>query len=129
MKKRKAAADEAIERDALAAGALPRPVVAAEVEMMLAEVYPEAFSRPGWVFEIKFDGYRVVIGRRGGKVTLLSRNGNELTEAFRDVAAAVRELPGGDLVLDGEVVALDSAGKPSCSKRSMRQPQRLKSGD
>lgn len=120
MKKRKAAADESIERDALAAGALPHRVVAAEVEMMLAEVYPEAFSRPGWVFEIKFDGYRVVIGRRGGKVTLLSRNGNELADAFRDVAAAVTELPGGDLVLDGEVVALDEKGRPSFQRLQQR---------
>jgi bifunctional non-homologous end joining protein LigD len=120
MTKRKAVADKSIERDALAAGALPHPVIAAEVEMMLAEVYPEAFSRPGWVFEIKFDGYRVVIGRRGGKVTLLSRNGNELTEAFRDVAAAVAELPGGDLVLDGEVVALDEKGRPSFQRLQQR---------
>ena len=120
MKKRKAVSDETIERDALAAGALSHRVVAAEVEMMLAEVYQEAFTRPGWVFEIKFDGYRVVIGRRGSKVTLLSRNGNELADTFRDVAAAVTELPGGDLVLDGEVVALDEKGRPSFQRLQQR---------
>jgi bifunctional non-homologous end joining protein LigD len=120
MKKRPPSADESIARDALAAGALRHVVVAGEVEMMLAEVYPEAFSRPGWVFEIKFDGYRVVIGRRGGKVTLVSRNGNELADTFRDVAAAVADLPGGDLVLDGEVVALDEKGRPSFQRLQQR---------
>lgn len=120
MKQRKPPADPAIEADALARGAERRRVIASDVEMMLAEVYPEAFSRPGWLFEIKFDGYRVVIGRRGGKVTLLSRNGNELTDAFRDVAAAVAELPGGDLVLDGEVVALDEKGRPSFQRLQQR---------
>jgi bifunctional non-homologous end joining protein LigD len=122
MTKRSASRTDSLEDDALAAGALRKRVVASQVEMMLAEVYPQPFSRPGWIFEIKLDGYRVVIGRVGDRVNLISRNGNELSETFPGIVAAIRKLPGGDLVLDGEVVALDELGRPSFQRLQQRVP-------
>jgi bifunctional non-homologous end joining protein LigD len=66
-----------------------------------------------WTYEIKFDGIRLVAIKDGEKVSLISRNGNELAAKYPDVAAAVRSLPVADCVVDGEVVALDEKGRSS----------------
>jgi bifunctional non-homologous end joining protein LigD len=69
-----------------------------------------------WVYEVKWDGYRVIATVDGGEATLHSRNGNDLTGRFAQVAHA---LPGAlrsaDCVLDGEVCALDEDGRPRFS--------------
>jgi bifunctional non-homologous end joining protein LigD len=66
----------------------------------------------GWVYEPKWDGYRAIVTVSGGDVTLTSRNGNDLTERFRDVArAAALAIRSSDAVLDGEVCALDESGR------------------
>lgn len=71
------------------------------------------FSRAGWVFEIKYDGYRLLGQRRGREAALSSRNGNDLTRTFPEVARAVRALPYAGLALDGEVVVTGESGLPS----------------
>ena len=66
----------------------------------------------GWVFEPKWDGYRAIVTVSGGEVTLTSRNGNDLTERFREVArAATLAITTPDAVLDGEICALDDQGR------------------
>ena len=65
-----------------------------------------------WTFEIKFDGYRCIAVKRGREVTLFSRHEKMLNRRFPMVVEALASL-GGDFVLDGELVALDSQGKPS----------------
>jgi bifunctional non-homologous end joining protein LigD len=66
----------------------------------------------GWVFEPKWDGYRAIVTVSGGEVTLTSRNGNDLTERFREVArAAALAITTSDAVLDGEICALDEQGR------------------
>jgi bifunctional non-homologous end joining protein LigD len=66
----------------------------------------------GWIFEPKWDGYRAIVTLAGGEARLTSRNGNDLTERFRDAArAAVRAVRSADAVLDGEVCALDEGGR------------------
>jgi bifunctional non-homologous end joining protein LigD len=80
----------------------------------------EAFSDPAWVFELKYDGYRVVAGRASGESNLVSRNGNDLTSTFPEVARAVEGLPYDGLVLDGEVVVHDAAGLPSFGRLQRR---------
>lgn len=102
-----------LEARALAAGAKPRAVDPWKVEPMKATRRDEPFSDPGWVFELKYDGYRLVAARAGGEATLISRNGNDLTPTFPEVARAVRGLPYEGLVLDGEVVVHDERGLPS----------------
>jgi bifunctional non-homologous end joining protein LigD len=74
-----------------------------------SEALPEG---EGWVYEPKWDGYRAIVAVSGGEVTLTSRNGNDLTERFRDVARAARlAIRSADAVLDGEICALDERGR------------------
>jgi bifunctional non-homologous end joining protein LigD len=88
----------------------------AELRPMLAVPAAELPVRGDWVYEVKWDGYRVIAAVEGGEVTLRSRNGNDLTARFAQVA---RALPGSlrsaDCVIDGEVCALDEAGRPRFS--------------
>jgi bifunctional non-homologous end joining protein LigD len=83
---------------------------------MLATLTEELPRGEGWEFEPKWDGYRALGYVRGGEATLVSRNGNDLTQRFASVA---KELPKAlrtpDAVVDGEVVALDVHGKSSFS--------------
>ena len=65
-----------------------------------------------WTFEIKFDGYRCIAVKRGREVTLFSRHKKVLNKRFPGVVEALASLEG-DFVLDGELVALDSQGRPS----------------
>jgi bifunctional non-homologous end joining protein LigD len=65
-----------------------------------------------WTFEPKWDGYRAIVRVSGGDVTLTSRNGNDLTERFKDVArATAAAIRSSDAVLDGEICALDELGR------------------
>ncbi|MFO7572475.1 MAG: DNA ligase D [Gaiellaceae bacterium] len=66
----------------------------------------------GWVFEPKWDGFRAIVTVSGGEATLTSRNGNDLTARFGQLAKGV---PGAirtsDAVLDGEICAFDDVGR------------------
>jgi len=66
-----------------------------------------------WMYELKFDGIRLIAVKNGEKVSLISRNENELAGRFAEVAADIRALPIDDCVIDGEVVALDEKGGSS----------------
>ncbi|HEU5219534.1 MAG TPA: DNA ligase D [Gemmatimonadales bacterium] len=93
---------------------VPRRVVdPAKVELMLAEPRDTAFSKPGWVFEPKLDGYRILATHDGTAAALRSRNGNDLTASFPEVARAIKALPVPRAVLDGELVIPDAEGRPS----------------
>jgi bifunctional non-homologous end joining protein LigD len=76
---------------------------------MLATLTDAPFDDPGWVFEDKFDGFRMVAKIEGGKVTLYSRNGKIISHRYHEVARALEGVKG-DAVIDGELVALDSDG-------------------
>jgi bifunctional non-homologous end joining protein LigD len=78
------------------------------VKPMLATLVKNPFDKPGWVYEEKYDGYRILAYKEGHRVTLLSRNANDRTETFSSVAKAVGKLHARTLLLDGEVVAFDS---------------------
>jgi bifunctional non-homologous end joining protein LigD len=76
---------------------------------MLATLVDEPFRRSGWVNEEKYDGYRALAYKRGGRVRIYSRNAIDRTADFADIAAALGKLRG-DFVLDGEIVAFDEKG-------------------
>ncbi len=78
------------------------------VRPMLATLVSKPFDRPGWDYEEKYDGYRILAYKEGSHVTLLSRNDIDRTDAFKHVADAVLAFPSRTLLLDGEVVAFDS---------------------
>src|SRR5262249_48970958 len=80
------------------------------VHAMLATLVREPFHRPGWAYEEKYDGIRILAYKEGSRVRLISRNAKDRTAAYGDVADAVRALPPRTLLLDGEVVALDRRG-------------------
>ena len=65
-----------------------------------------------WVHEIKYDGYRILCFLAGGRVRLLSRNGLEWTDRFRQIARALSAIPIESCILDGEVVVVDERGAP-----------------
>jgi bifunctional non-homologous end joining protein LigD len=67
------------------------------------------FHRDGWVYEEKYDGWRIGAYKDGRHVRLVSRRGVDHTERFADIAAAVRCLPARTLILDGEVCVFDDA--------------------
>ena len=77
---------------------------------MLATLVDAPFHRPGWVWEEKYDGIRLIARKHGRRVELLTRNDKDRTDDFPDVAAAVAALPAATLVLDGEVVVFDAGG-------------------
>jgi len=104
---------EAIRAELIRLKAPRRAVEARSTQPMLAETAEQAFSRAGWVFEPKLDGYRVLASRHKDQARLYTRNGNECGDAFPEVTRAVAALPFDRLVLDGEVVALDDHGIPS----------------
>jgi bifunctional non-homologous end joining protein LigD len=66
----------------------------------------------GWMYELKWDGYRVLALKNGAEVELLSRNNKPLSTDFPEVVAAVKQLPVETALLDGEVCALDDKGRP-----------------
>jgi bifunctional non-homologous end joining protein LigD len=65
------------------------------------------FHREGWVYEEKYDGWRMVAYKREGQVRLVSRPGRDHTKRFPALVAAIAALPSSTLILDGEVCIFD----------------------
>ncbi len=100
---------EAVESDDLRdAPTAPMP---RGIRPMLATAVREPFDRPGWIFEVKWDGYRAVAEVRSGAVSLYSRNGISFARKFASVAETLQK-SGLDAVLDGEIVVVDDLGRP-----------------
>ena len=65
------------------------------------------FHREGWVYEEKYDGWRILALKADGKVQLLSRNGRDHAQRFGELARVIGSLPETTLILDGEVAMFD----------------------
>jgi bifunctional non-homologous end joining protein LigD len=76
----------------------------------LATLRAQAPSGPGWVHEIKFDGYRIQARLDGGDVRLLTRKGLDWRDKFPNVAEAVAALPAETALIDGEIVVVNEHG-------------------
>jgi bifunctional non-homologous end joining protein LigD len=101
-------------RDEAAAGTRPKP---APYVPMLATLVEDVPKGPGWLFEVKWDGYRATATVAEAEATLTSRRGNDLTERFAGVAKEIgRAVKTPSCVLDGEVCALDEEGRSSFSE-------------
>ncbi|HVQ74005.1 MAG TPA: non-homologous end-joining DNA ligase [Candidatus Binatia bacterium] len=87
---------------------------------MLATLGTRPFSDPDWLFEVKYDGVRVLAERTGGEVALFGRRGQRVTSRYPEVAEALGALSAARFVLDGEVVALDGEGRPSFQRLQPR---------
>jgi len=91
-----------------------------KVEAMHCQTREGAFTREDWLFELKLDGYRLIASKSRGEALLLTRNGNDYTTVFPEIAKAIKALPCDDCIIDGEVVVLDEKGLPSFSRLQKR---------
>jgi bifunctional non-homologous end joining protein LigD len=101
-------------------GAPRRAVSARDAGLMLAETREKPFTKPGWIWELKYDGYRVLAEREGGQIRLFYRHGMDATAIFPDLSRALKALPFDRFVLDGEIVILDEKGRPSFGRLQKR---------
>ena len=114
--------------EAALAGVAPRPFV--PLLPMLAEIAPDLDgvlrAHDGrTALEFKYDGARVQVHRAGDRVGIWTRRLSDVTRSLPDVAAVARELAGEPFILDGEVVALDGAGRPLPFQELMRRFRRV----
>jgi bifunctional non-homologous end joining protein LigD len=93
---------------------------AAALRPMLAASGDAPFSRDGWLFELKYDGYRALAQRRGSELRLFSRTGRDITGSCPEIARALAHWPLDSFVIDGELVALDPAGRSSFERLQAR---------
>ena len=111
-----AAADPAALADAFAgriAALRPRPpATRGLIEAPMLASAAEPFRRRGWLFEVKYDGYRLLITRDGDQVRLTSRRGIDLTPRFPELVKCALSMVCDGLAIDGEVVVHDHRGAP-----------------
>jgi bifunctional non-homologous end joining protein LigD len=77
---------------------------------MLATLVDAPFDDKGWIFETKWDGFRLITEKRDRKVTLWSRNGIDVTKTYALLLPALEKIEG-SCVIDGELCALDGHGR------------------
>lgn len=87
-------------------------ITKADLSPMLATLIKAPFDDPEWVFERKWDGFRVIARIGRGKAALYSRRGKDITARYPRIVSQLRTIPT-DAVIDGELVALDSRGRPN----------------
>ena len=100
-------------------GAVRKPMPMA-IYPMLATAIEKPFDNPDWLFEIKWDGYRAVAFIDDGRVRFVSRNQNDLTKQYPELATLTKFVKADRAILDGEIVALDDEGRPSFSLMQQR---------
>ena len=90
----------------------PSPPPAPLPMLALAAELPPAEEDARWGYEFKWDGVRAVAAVRGGVLALTSRKGTDITVRYPEVGRLPDALAGHDAVVDGEIVAMDAAGRP-----------------
>ncbi|HZQ23976.1 MAG TPA: non-homologous end-joining DNA ligase [Terriglobales bacterium] len=96
----------------------PRPRF---IEPMECKRVPSLPEGDGWLYEIKQDGYRAIAVVDGKTAMLYSMSGLDYSRDFSHITFALKNLHAGDLVLDGEIVALDNAGRASFQELQNRK--------
>lgn len=107
-------------RERIEALQAPRREVSPHQPFMLATLAERPFSGHEWLFEIKYDGVRVLASRRGEAVALYARSGQLITGRYPDLVRALRALPVENFLIDGEIVAFGEDGKPSFERLQAR---------
>ena len=91
---------------------------------MMAQSADHAFNRPGWMFEVKWDGVRALgfVRRRGAvqDVALYSRTVRRINQQFPEIVESLSRMKEDGLVLDGEIIAPDERGQPSFARLQQR---------
>ena len=94
---------------------------------MLLDERPFDLNAPGWAYEIKFDGYRLLAEFGQGKCELMTRNGAKATAWFPEITrplSLMTAFPGGPYVVDGEVCVLDDMGRSDFDRLHARAKRR-----
>jgi bifunctional non-homologous end joining protein LigD len=102
---------------------IPKGPMPRNLKPMLASPAEKPFDRRGWMFEVKWDGYRAIAEVEQGHVRLYSRKNLAYGSHFRPIVDSLEHL-GHDAVLDGEIVVLDIYGKPQFSLMQTYQRDR-----
>jgi bifunctional non-homologous end joining protein LigD len=82
------------------------------------------WDEPGWIWELKQDGYRLMSEFGGGRAALRSRNGADATRWFPELTRALATVAGGPYVVDGEVCVLDDIGRSDFNRLHERAARR-----
>lgn len=103
--------------------AVGEPMNVLDIELMLATLVPP-FSRDGWIFEIKYDGYRLLIAKRGSSIELVTRNRVLANEWFPEIVSSIAAMKG-DFILDTEICAIGEDGWPDFElMKKLARPRR-----
>lgn len=101
-----------------------------EVRPMLAVAGTLPRDDDGWAYELKWDGIRAISYVDGGRIRIVSRNGNDLSSSFPELRALGEHLGSHQAVFDGEIVAFDDKGRPRFQRLQPRihaaDPQKAK---
>ncbi len=81
------------------------------IEPCLALLKPKVPEGPNWLYEVKWDGYRLAVHRDNRGTRAITRGGHDWTERFPSIVAAAAELDASRFIIDGEAVVLDGAGR------------------
>lgn len=111
---------EEVRAEVGASAAASRRVDPRSLPLMLAITGDRPFSREGWIYELKYDGYRLLAARERDQVFLRYRRGSDVTALYPELTRVLRRLPVESLILDGEVTVLDDGGRPSFSRLQTR---------
>jgi bifunctional non-homologous end joining protein LigD len=95
-----------------------------EFPPMLLDERPLDLNLPGWIYEIKMDGYRMTAMFGDGKSQLRTRNGANCTRWFPEVAISLAEVDDGPYVVDGEVFVFDDVGRSDFDRLQARARRR-----
>lgn len=116
----KAATTPAKKREQTAPAKAPKPPAGTPKEALPTFIEPQLAmqatrppSAPGWLHELKLDGYRIQARKQGAKVQLLTRKGLDWTHRMKTIADQIAQLPAQSALLDGEVVVLGEDGNTS----------------
>ena len=92
--------------------------------MLLDDRKYSAFDDPDWLFEIKYDGYRMLVEFGDGSVWMKTRQGQDCTAWFPEIANALREYEGSPFIVDGEACVLDEFGRSNFDRLQDRARRR-----
>ena len=87
-----------------------------DITLQLCEPRTAAFTRAGWLWELKLDGFRALACREEDQTRLVFRRGRDAADKFPEIAQAVGAIGADDFILDGELVIQDGDGKPIFQK-------------
>src|SRR5215210_703603 len=102
---------------------LRRPLSNITHKSLMLATPGKLFSNVGWIYELKYDGFRCLVSKRRGIVRLESRTGRDMSTCFPELVDEIAPIPH-DFAADGELVVLDDRGCPKWDRLTKRHAQR-----